>query len=89
MKIQVGKDTFAWGEHARDLPENSGAYGKKLLSPAQAKALVDAIAAAGWRPFWKKQVTHRVVFLVGPKWRQSVTAHGYEGNTLQVEERSP
>ena len=79
---------FGWGAHARELPENAAAYGSRMLSDEQAKELVAAIRAKKWRPFWKKAVTERVVFLVNPaaNWRQSITAHGYEGCTLQVVE---
>jgi len=87
MILPVDGRTYAWGADARDLPENALAYGTKRLSPEEAASLCAALAASGWKPFWKKEVVERVVFLVEPgKWRQSLTTKGYEGNTLQVVE---
>jgi hypothetical protein len=91
MKIAIEGKTFAWGRDARDLPCDEEAYGKYEVPEAEAKTLVEAIAKVG-RPFWKMAVTAPVVFVIGVNsdhqgYRRGLTAKGYEGLTLQVEEK--
>jgi len=94
MIVEVDGRKFGWGEDARDLPENSEAYGAKILTSEELVALGKAIRAQGWEPFWSTTASERVVFLVEPeKWRQSITARTMGGQTYQVREmkrgRSP
>ncbi len=87
MIVKVGDKTYGWGADARDLPKNDDAYGAKLLTVTEELLLGEAIVKAGWKPFWKRSVEDRVVFLVKPKvWRQAITAPQMTGQTLQVKE---
>ncbi len=86
MIVKVGDRTYGWGADARDLPKNDDAYGAKMLTAGEAALLGQAIKAAGWKPFWKRAVEDRVVFLISEKWRQAITARDMQGQTLQVKE---
>jgi hypothetical protein len=86
MLITVGDKTFGFGQYARDLPTNPDAYGAKLLTDAEAKALSDGLRKEGWETFWSRIPTERIVFLVGEKWRQDVTLKNYGDQKLQVRE---
>lgn len=87
MLVKVGDRTYGWGAEVRDLPNNSEAYGSKLLSEGEMLELSRAIRGSGWTPCWRWAVSDRVVFLCEPeKWRQSITAANMAGQFYQVRE---
>lgn len=89
MLLKVGDLTFGWGADVRALPENSHAYGPKVLTEEQELALAAALKKARWKPSWRTNPQERVVFLTDPKakeWRQSVTTKAMRGQTLEVVE---
>lgn len=84
--VESNGNTFGWGADARGLSCDE-AYGAKVLNDTEAAELCLEITKAGWRPFTKRVLEERQVFLISPgKWRRPISLKSNPGQILQVVE---